>query len=94
MKIVVQFLAQARAAAGCTEVELAMTAPVALADAISAAVEAVANPDSLRPMIFTDNGELQSWLLITIDGAAVANPKERQLQDWAHVQLMPPISGG
>jgi molybdopterin converting factor small subunit len=94
MKIRIDFLAQARAAAGCNGIEVEATSPLTVADAIRLALRNLSHAPALQSMVLTPTQSLHPWLMITVADQAILEPENHRLNADAVICLMPPISGG
>ena len=91
MKLRVEYMAQLRAAAGCTHHEVELTLGNTLADLLAHLAASLAEA---RSHFLTSSGQIQPSLLVVVNGAAVGARDGVTLKDGDVVTLLPPIAGG
>ncbi|NQU50707.1 MAG: hypothetical protein HQ519_18810 [Planctomycetes bacterium] len=91
MKIKIEFLAQAKLAAGRSSLSLDMAEGCTVAAAIHAAT---LGNGALQELLLTEDGQIHPWVLVAMDLQSLADPNHQVLNADVTLRLMPPISGG
>jgi molybdopterin converting factor small subunit len=91
MKIKIEFLAQAKLAAGCSSISVDLAPGSTVAAAVDAATS---QKDALRELLLTADGKIHPWVLVAVGRQSLSDPNHHVLTADVTLRLMPPISGG
>ncbi|MCA9054495.1 MAG: MoaD/ThiS family protein [Planctomycetaceae bacterium] len=92
MKIILEYTAQLRRAAGCVREALELNDGATLSELLQAAGER--HGDEFRRQLLTDSGDLRPSLLLFRGDEQVPAGSSPHLADGETVTVMSPISGG
>jgi molybdopterin converting factor small subunit len=92
MRITIQFMGQARLAAGCERTTVEIDPPATALAALQAA--AAKHGAALRDFLFHDDGRPRRSVLLAVDQRQMAWESDEPLDDGAGLTVLPPIAGG
>lgn len=92
MHITIQFMGQARVAAGCERTTVEVNPAATAVAAVRAAVERHGTP--LRAFLFHEDGQPRHSVLLVVNQRQVAWDCDETLVEGDCLTLLPPIAGG